>query len=563
MLIVLDNAESILDPQGMDAHGIYAVVEELSQFSNIFLCITSRITTIPSDCETFDIPTLSTEAACNTFYRIRKNGERSDLVSGILERLDFHPLSITLLATVAHHNKWDTGRLTREWERQRTAVLHTKHNKSLAATIELSLTSPTFQVLGSDARDLLGVVAFFPQGVDEGNLDWLFPTISDRTNIFDTFCILSLTYRSNGFITMLAPLRDHFYPKDPRSSPLLSTTREHYFHRLSTDIYPDKPGFDEAQWITSEDVNVEHLLDVFTSIDANSDEVWTACYRFMEHLNWHKRRLVALGPKIKGLPDDHPSKAKCLFWLGHLFDDVGNYAESKQAFIHALKIWREQGNDFWTAEALWSISGVNRMLRLKGEGIQQVQEALEICERLNHVSGQARSLCRLAYSLHNDGQLDAAEGAALQVINRFSGKGIQFDVCQGHRVLGAIYRSKGETEKAMNHYETALEIASSIGWHFELVWIYSSLATLSFDKGKFNDAHTHIERAKLLAVDDIYGLGRVAELQAQFWYKQQKFEEARSAALHAIDALERLGATRDVERCRVLFQDIKKAEREV
>jgi tetratricopeptide (TPR) repeat protein len=558
MLIVLDNAESILDLEGKDAQEIYATVEELSQLNNIWLCITSRVTTIPSNCETLKIPTLSMEAACDTFYRIYKQDERSNPVSNILERLDFHPLSITLLATVAEHSGWTTGRLIKEWERQRTGVLHTRHKGSLADTIELSIASLMFQELGRDARELLSIVAFFPQGVDENNLDWLFPTISNRATAFDTFCILSLTYRSNGFTTMLAPLRDHLCPKDPTSSPLLRATKEHYFHRLAVEVYPGKPGYDEAQWVTSEDVNVEHLLDIFTSIDANSDEVWTACYHFVEHLTWHKPRLVVLGVKIKGLPDDHPSKAKCLLRLADLFCDVGNYVESRQLLIHALKLWREQGNDCWVAETLWCISAASRMLSLHKEGTQQVKEALEIYERLNDVSGQARSLCRLAYLLYSDGQLGAAEGVASQVIDRFSGKGEQFEVCEGHRVLGEICRSKGETERAIGHFKTALGIASSFNWHDQLFWIYYGLAKLFFRQGKFDDAHSHIECAKSHAVNPYY-LGRAVAQQAWFWYGQRKFEEARSAASHAVDVYERLGAKQDVDRCGKLLQKIKQA----
>ena len=559
MILFLDNAESILDPRGADAQEIYAVAKELSQFSNICLCITSRISTIPPACEILNIPTLPMEAACDAFYQIYKNGGRSDLVNNILGQLNFHPLSVTLLATVAYHNQWDTNRLSREWERQRTDVLQTHHNESLARSIELSLASPMFQELGPDARELLGVIAFFPQGVDENNIDWLFPTLPNRTSIFDSFCILSLTYRSNGFITMLAPLQDHLCPKDPASSPLLCTTKDHYFHRLSVFVAPGKPGFNEARWIVSEDVNVEHLLDVFTSIDANSVSVWDACAHFIEHIRWHKRRLVTLGPKIKGLPDDHPSKPKCLLQLSQLLSHVGNHAEKKLLLIQTLKLWREQGNDFQVAQTLRGLSNVNRELGFLKEGIQEVEEALGIYKKLNDISGQAYSWQLLGRLLYDLKQFDAAEEAISQAINLPLNQSNPALVCRCHRVLGDISLSKGEAEKAINHFEAALEIASSLGWQGDQFWIHYSLAKLFFKKHRFNDADSHIGHAKALAIRDSYQLGRAMELQAQFWFKQNRLEEAKSEVLDAATAYEKIGAMKDAEGCRVILRNIEKA----
>ena len=557
ILIVLDNAESILDPQGTDAQEIYAVVEELSRFDNICICITSRISTTPPDCKHFDVPTLSMNAARDTFYRVYDSDDRSNPIDGILKQLDFHPLPITLLATVARQNKWDTNRLAREWEQRKTSVLQTQHNKSLATTIELSLASPLFQELGPNARALLGVIAFFPQGVDENNLVWLFPTISNGSDIFDKFCILSLTYRSNGFVTMLAPLRDYLSPKDPTSSPLLCATKEQYFARMSVDIDPSEPSFGQSQWITWEDVNVEHLLDVFTTIDANSDKVWEACANFMRHLRWHKGRLVILKPKVEGLPDDHRYKPECLFELSQLFETVGNWVECKRLLTHALKLQRERGNDSDVGRALRNLSYLNWQLYLTEEGIQQAKEALEIFGRLGDTEGQARCLKYLARLLCEDNQFDAAEEATLRAINIFSEKGIQFELCRSHRALGDIYHSKGETKKAIHHLEVALGIASPFNWHDQLFWANHSLAWLLHDEGRLDDANAHIERAKPHTVNSTYNLGVAMEMQAWIWCKQHRLEEAKSEALRAADVHERLGAAERVEGCKELLQLIQ------
>ena len=563
LLIVLDNAESIFDPQleGTNAQEIYAVADELCRFKTVFVCITSRITTVPQHCKRLVVPTLSAEAACDAFYNIYNDSRRSDIIDDLLQRLDYHALSITLLATTASHNMWDHDELVKEWDTHRAQVLRTDHNYSLAATIELSLTSPTFQKLGADARELLGVVAFFPQGVDKKNLEWLFPTIPDRKNIFNKFCVLSLAYPSNGYITMLAPVRDYLRPQDPRSSPLLCATKDRYFTRLSVNVDPAQRGFGEAGWIKSEDVNVEHLLDVFISINADASDALDACAHFMEHLHWHKPRQTVLGSRVEGLPEDHPSKAECLYQLSRVFRSLGNYAEQRRLLSQALQLDRKQGNDRRVAETLRLLSDASLMLGLPGEGIQQAEEAMGIYRGLNDIAGQAESLRQLAWLLYDDKQLDAAKEAVTRAIDILPEKGQEFRICQCHQLLGDIYQSKGEKEKAIHHFEVALEIASSSNWKSRLFWIHYSLAQLFHDEDAFDNANSHVEQAKSQTGEDKYLLGRATELQAQIFRKQGRLEDARSEVWDAKAIYEELGSAKDVQDCRDLLQQIEQAER--
>ena len=558
MLIVLDNAESILDPQGIGHREIFAVVEELCQFKTVCVCITSRITTVPRYCKRPQIPTLSMEAACNIFYGIYGDGGRSGTIDNLLQRLDFHALSITLLATTASENSWDYDRLAEEWDSHRAQVLRTDHNESLAATIELSLTSPTFTKLGPNARDLLRVVAFFPQGVDQNNLDWLFPSIPDRKNIFDKFCVLSLTYRSNNFVTMLAPIRDYLYPRDPESFPLLCATKDHYFTRLSVYPDPSKPGYRGTRWIVSEDVNAEHLLDVFLSAHVDAPDVWNACSGFLNHLHWHKPRQTVLGSKIEGLPDSHPSKAECLRSLSLLFKSLGNWAEQKQPLTHALTLERERGCDFDVAVTLGDLSEANRLLGLHREGIQQAEEALEMFKRLGDRQEQADCLDKLARLFLDDDQLDAAEDTVLRKMDLLE-KTEEHPICQSHHLLGEIYRLKGERQKALHHFETALTIASPFNWQYDLFWIHYNTAKLFYDEHGYDDASTHIERAKSHTVNDAYLLARAMKMQAQIWYEQYRLEDARSEARCALENFERLGAAREAGLCREFLCQIEEA----
>lgn len=558
IFLILDNVESILDPQGTDASEIYAIVNELCQFETISVCITSRITTVPRHCVRPEIPTLSMSAACDIFYGIYGDrGGRSDIINNLLERLDFHALSITLLATTASHNSWNYNRLVEEWRAHRAQVLRTDYNESLAATIELSLNSPTFRKLGPPARHLLEVIAFFPQGVDEKKLDRLFPTIPDIKAIFDKFRVLSLSYQSNGFITMLAPIRDYLRPQDPKLSPLLCEVKDRYFTWLSVEVYPDRPGFGEARWITLEDVNAEHLLSVFMFTDADRGSTWGACIGFLDHLYWYKPRETTLAKALERLPDDHHFKPLCLFRLSRLFQRLGNQLERKGLLAHTLELGRQRGDDIEVARTLRDLSDANRMLGLNAEGIQLSRDALEIHERLGDTSGQAHSLKNLASLLVEDRQLDAAEDAASRAIELISARGENpFLVCESHRLLGDVYRRKGEKANAIRHFEAALRIASPLNWHHEVVWNHLLQADLFRDQGELEEANAHIEQARSYATNEAFDLGHVMMKQAVVWGRQARLEDATSEALRALDIFEKLGAAGDVKRCRNLLRTL-------
>ena len=203
------------------------------------------------------------------------------------------------------------------------------------------------------------------------------------------------------------------------------------------------------------------------------------------------------------------------------------------------------------------LAEANGRLGLFQEGIRQAKEALVIFELVGDVPEQAAALLRLSWLFYDNKQLEAAETAASRSLELLLETGEQFRACQCRCVLGNIYRSRADAEKAVEHFEAALAIASSFDWHDQLFWNNYSLAELFFDQGRFDEAHAHLERAKPHATNDPYLLGRAMELQAGFWYNERRIEAAKPEALRAAELYEDLGATKYLRRSKMLLRWIE------
>lgn len=114
---------------------------------------------------------------------------------------------------------------------------------------------------------------------------------------------------------------------------------------------------------------------------------------------------------------------------------------------------------------------------------------------------QAWHLIVLTSLLPYGEQPDTAEGAAFRAIDLLAEKGEQFlQVSSRCRQYISI---QGDTRKAIHHFKTALGIASSFDRLNVLFHVHLSLPPIISNKGKFYDAHTHVEHAKSHAVNDL------------------------------------------------------------
>ena len=206
LLLLLEGIDLILDQQTPESEEISATIEEFGSYNNVCLVTTSRIYPEISGFHRVEVPVLSEGGAQNIFYSLCNLG-RSSAIDNIISKLDFHPLSIDLLASAVHENAWDEPMLLKAWDDDQTSSLRIGYYQRLKEAIEPMLDSPKIKKLGTTALDVLELIAAFPSGVEEGRLQRRIPGTEEAV---DVLCKSSLIFRQDGFVKMFSPFQLYF-----------------------------------------------------------------------------------------------------------------------------------------------------------------------------------------------------------------------------------------------------------------------------------------------------------------------------------------------------------------
>ncbi|KAH7918932.1 hypothetical protein BV22DRAFT_888370 [Leucogyrophana mollusca] len=537
VLVVLDNAETFQDTVS-GADRIAEAIDDFGALPSVRIVLTTRNRRVSTNLRRIiiDVPALDPSAAREVFTNIyRTDGSPASItiMDKLLKDLDFHALSINLLANVAAENQWTLGQLTRAWGEQHTRLLEVGGGKlqSLSVTIELSLGSSSIKQLGNDARHVMQVVAFLPQGIEKKNLEDLFPSIPNIRSIIDALCRLSLMYRKTEAYTMLSPIRIHILnTHQARDTPPLDLTevRNHYYAQLD----------DEGAWITTEDANVERLIghDFSQATVKDVKSIYQACSQFLWLLMLYKPRPTSLRTAILGKPGRtfhlvDREACMCVYYLGHLAILLSEEREAINLFTTAKRLFAHYQEHEMTARCLEQVAQLHSVLGNVSAAEQTLHETLNLRGEHHILSphDEARTNVALGHAMMCKGRVQEALTLFTNAREHFDSTSDAGNIAWAAGCQGEAEWHSGNYAAARQHFGTRLYLAIRINDNLGHAQSLTRLAKAEARDGNYVEARKLLEEALALASEgnDVDNACQVLWEQAAFASDQGHFDRAR------------------------------------
>ncbi|MBL8152737.1 MAG: tetratricopeptide repeat protein [Anaerolineae bacterium] len=233
-------------------------------------------------------------------------------------------------------------------------------------------------------------------------------------------------------------------------------------------------------------------------------------------------------------------EADALNILGANHDVVGNRPDALEAFLQALKISKEIGDDAKVSGVLTNVALVYSELDRNQEGIPLLEQAMELDRQSSKVSSVNRAITMTtAARLHTRvGQHEQALELARQAFTLLDAAGFTSGAASALIVLGAAHAGMKQPAQALEDYQKALTIAlGNPDSRFEAGEAHREMGQLLIELGRAQESLPHLERALALFTEletrpDVYKthqiLSRAHKLLGQYQAALEHFEQFQS-----------------------------------
>ena len=264
-LLVIDNAETLLEADDVDSGRIAEVLDTLGGLTTTRIIVTTRNHASVSPnflCKRITVLGISMDASCDAFSAVYKIASLNDHIRAIFTALDYHPLSINILANAATMNQWSLEDIEQVWSERQTGVLENANDKyrSLRVATEISIVSFKDKMT---VLHILRAIAFLPQGIHRSDFPSIFPSIPTISLEVEALTRSSLIYRNGDRLTMLAPIR--MYISDQYNRDLLYDDHTLSFIRA---FYHNNLSYEAQEFVEREHGNINRLMhfDMLSSL---------------------------------------------------------------------------------------------------------------------------------------------------------------------------------------------------------------------------------------------------------------------------------------------------------
>ena len=564
LLLALDNAETMLDhPQCYDATASF--ITTLASTENISLIVTSRSTAVPVEVpwHRIDVQVLNGDAAKRIFLSFHPVDD-CDEVDKLLGYLGYHPLSIKLIAQVGAERRLSAPELLNRWMMYQTKILDPPNGgrlRSLRFSLEASLSSPSLSQLPG-ARDVLSILAFLPQGIDESKCRELFPSIEEIDLIMDSLCRVSLIEKRRDRVTLLPPIRSFIQESVPLMQKLLDDIWEFYSNILAMlwDSFPGHETFHMGRrFLHEEDINCETIIIHFIGKQHPASFVAGASFLHLLDIHAHCRQ-TKLAHVIRHLHGEEHNETyiHCLCFVGWLEFQMANYQDAEQILLHSHRLFTDIGSVSGEATCATSLGYIHLFLSNYEKAEMFLLQAGSLYTAKSYGSFCCDRILASVYRLQ--GKLSKARILAEETLSYFKSELFFTNWAWCLLQLGEIEQSSGNSSAAKLALTQARDEAVRLDDHTLIEKCDRMLASIEIDAGCYHQARILLEGARKLAIqcNDAHdaalcdaGLGKVEEGLLHY-------EEAKTLYQKARDEISRIGSKYDTADCACFLGGVEK-----